>query len=74
MYGPINRRKLGKICQEIRRQRGWTQAEIALDIGCDVRAVSQFEAGYTTSWRVLSWYMLNDIVSNDIVKGCCRYA
>lgn len=74
MYAPINLRKLGKIAQERRQQNGWTQVEVALDIGCDVRCISQFESGKTTSWRVLSWYLLNDIITNDIIKGCSRYA
>lgn len=74
MYFPINRRKMGKICQENRKRDGWTQAEIALDIGCDIRCISQFESGYTTSWRVLSWYMLNGYLDKDIVRGCARYA
>ena len=74
MYSPINLRKLGKICQENRKRAGWTQNEIALDIGCDMRCVSQFESGYTTSWRILSWYLLNDMLDSDTVKGCARYA
>lgn len=74
MYSVVNRRKMGKICQENRKRDGWTQAEIALDIGCDIRCISQFESGYTTSWRVLSWYMLNGYLDKDIVRGCARYA
>ena len=74
MYAPINRRKLGRLCKERRINAGWTQTEIALDIGCDVRCISQFECGYTTSWKILSWYMLNDIITNDMVRGCSRYA
>ena len=73
MYSPINKRKLGRLCQENRKRKGWTQTEIAYDIGCDIRSVSQFESGYSTSFRVLSWYMQNDMITNDMVRGCRRY-
>ena len=74
MYSPVNTRKLGRLCAENRRNAGWSQQDVALDIGCTIRAISQFENGYTTSWRILSWYMLNDFINNDIVRGCARYA
>ena len=74
MYSPINRRKLGKTCQEKRKADGWTQAHIALDIGCDIRAVSQFECGYSSSFRVLSWYIMNRYLDPETIRGCARYA
>ena len=73
VYMVIDRRKLGKIAAQNRLSAGWTQNEIALDIGCDVRTVSQFECGYTTSWRVFTWYVLNDILTVDDLKGCARH-
>ena len=74
MYSQINLRRLGRYCQYARKLAGWTQAQIALEIGCDVRNVSQFENGYTTSWRILSWYIQNDLINNEIIKGCAKYA
>ena len=49
---------------------GWSQIDIANEIGCDIRAISLFECGKSTSFRVLSWYMLNSMIDNNIVRGC----
>lgn len=73
MYTPINRRKLGKIAQNRRKIKGWSQQQIALEIGCDIRSISQFERGYTSSWRILAWYLINDIIDNDVVRKCGYY-
>ena len=74
MYSPINTRKLGKELQERRKSDGWTQQQIALDINCDIRCISQFERGYTTSFRVLSWYIQNGYLDMDLMRRCARYA
>ena len=73
MYSPINRRKLGKIAQNRRKMMGWNQTQIAMEIGCDIRSVSQFESGYTSSWRILVWYLINDIIDNETIRKCGYY-
>lgn len=72
MYGKIDKKRLGKLCQERRWKMGFTQSDIAKEIGCDGRSISQFECGNTTSWRILKWYLLNDILTNEILKGVLK--
>lgn len=70
MYFKVNHKQLGKRCQHLRKMAGWKQADIASEIGCDIRSISMFETGNTTSFRILSWYIMNGIVDSDMIRGC----
>lgn len=72
MYSEINHVTLGKECQRNRKKAGWTQTDIAREIGCDIRSISLFETGKSTSFRVLLWYMLNSMIDNNMVRGCIK--
>ena len=70
MYAKVCKKKLGEVAKISRKQAGYTQSDIAKEIGCDIRSISLFECGYTTSFRVLSWYIQNNMLNNDKIRGC----
>lgn len=47
-------------CKLIREDAGYTQAQVADEVGCTPQNISLFENGYNDSAVILKWYMIRD--------------
>ena len=72
MYSNIDMTYLGRIAREKRWALGYTQQKVADEIGIDIRAITQFETGKTKSFRVMSWYWINDCIDNSDIRRACH--
>ena len=69
----VNMYWLGYHAKIQRKKRGLTQTDVANALGCDIRSISMFECGHSQSWKIISWYLLNDLLSMDIIRGCSKH-
>lgn len=53
----IDIRDLGHECKRFRKQLGYTQFDVADDLGFSVVNISAFETGRNDSARILYWYV-----------------
>lgn len=49
--------QLGIDCQEFRRELGYTQNQVAQELGCSAENVSAFENGRNDNATILCWYI-----------------
>lgn len=63
-------KKVGKICQECRKEKHKLQQEVAEDTGYSVENISAFENGRNDNLKIFLWYICNtDLTTDDILKG-----
>jgi len=47
----MNQEKIGKFISELRKEKGMTQANLAVQLGITDRAISKWETGVSQSYR-----------------------
>lgn len=59
---------IGRFCQGIRKEKGKTQLDVALDTGYTVSNISEFERGHNNNAILFSWYicLLGDTLLENI--------
>lgn len=50
-------RRLGWQCQKYRIERGYTQKDVAADVGMHPSAISRFENGRANTLIIYQWYL-----------------
>ena len=66
----VDMRKLGAMAKANRKKLRLTQFDISLKIGCCLNSITQVECGNSYSWKVISWYIVHDLITVDMIKGC----
>ena len=54
-------KQIGRVCAKVRRAKGYTQLQVAFDIGYAPENVSAFECGRNDNLRIFLWYLENCI-------------
>ena len=55
----LDLKKIGRECARVRREHGYTQAEVAEELHMVRTSVSNFELGMNNSASILAWYVLH---------------
>lgn len=56
-YNGVDLSTLGIACKEFRKNGGWTQTDVANDLGLSRELISGFECGRSKNLYILSWYL-----------------
>lgn len=59
-------KRIGAVCANFRKEKGYTQANVADWVGCTVSNVSRFETGSIRSVAVLAWYIAFGITTDEL--------
>lgn len=61
--------KLGEECKTFRKAGGWSQWDVARDLGISRELVSGFECGRSKNLNILLWYIDRGFNYGEVVKG-----
>ncbi len=50
-------KQLGELCKDFRKSKGYTQKQVANELGISPNVISVFERGKTDSAYILFWYI-----------------
>lgn len=56
-YNGVDLSVLGLACKEFRKAEGYTQTDVANDLGLSRELISGFECGRSKNLHILSWYL-----------------
>jgi transcriptional regulator with XRE-family HTH domain len=59
---------IGTCCKKYRQKLGYTQQEVAFEIGTTRENVAKFEGGQNRNYSILLWYVNYDMNINKVVK------
>lgn len=69
----MNNRQLsiyvGTCCKKYRQKLGYTQQEVAFEIGTTRENVAKFESGQNRNYSILLWYVFYDMDINEVVRS-----
>ena len=70
----MNQEKIGKFISELRKEKGMTQANLAVQLGITDRAISKWETGKSMpdSSIMLDLCNLLSINVNELLKASCK--
>jgi transcriptional regulator with XRE-family HTH domain len=67
----MNNRQLsiyvGMCCKKFRHMLGYTQQEVAFEIGTTRDNIAKFESGQNRNYLILLWYVLHDFKIHEAV-------
>lgn len=52
---------IGSTCKKFRHMLGYTQQEVAFELGTTRENVAKFESGQNRNYIILLWYVLHDM-------------
>lgn len=58
---------IGSCCKKFRHMLGYTQHEVAFELGTTRENVAKFESGQNRNYVILLWYVLHDMKINKAV-------
>lgn len=58
---------IGSCCKKFRHMLGYTQQEVAFELGTTRENVAKFESGQNRNYVILLWYVLHDMKINEAV-------
>lgn len=58
---------IGSCCKKFRHMLGYTQQEVAFELGTTRENVAKFESGQNRNYVILLWYVLHDMKINKAV-------
>lgn len=53
----VHLKQIGRVCAKVRRAKGYTQLQVAFDVGYAPENVSAFECGRNDNLRIFLWYL-----------------
>ena len=59
---------IGKNCQDFRVNIGKIQSDVSRETNYSIENISAFENGRNDNCRILMWYILNGMTSEDLRK------
>lgn len=59
---------IGRACQEHRRRLFKRQDEVGAEIGYSPQTISQFENGRNNNLYIYSWYLVNGLNTDKLIK------
>lgn len=68
-YNGIDLCKLGIECKKFRKAGGWTQTDVAKDLGLSRELISGFECGRSKNLYILAWYLDRGFEYGETIKG-----
>ena len=67
----MNNRQLsiyvGSCCKKYRHMLGYTQQEVAYELGTTRDNIAKFESGQNRNYLILLWYVLHDFKIHEVV-------
>lgn len=61
--------KISYNCQSYRMEHGYTQADVAKDLGCSIENVSAFENSRNDNFLNFLWYICKGMTVPEILNG-----
>lgn len=59
---------IGTCCKRYRQKIGYTQQEMAFELGTTRENIAKFESGQNRNYVILLWYVLHDMKINKAVS------
>lgn len=60
---------IGAYCKRYRQYLGYTQGQVADEIGCSKGNISAFECGRNVNGKIFLWYITKGFDFNQAVEG-----
>ena len=60
---------IGSYCKKFRHMLGYTQQEVAFQLGTTRENIAKFESGQNRNYIILLWYVLHDMKINEVVTS-----
>lgn len=60
---------IGTCCKRYRQKIGYTQQEMAFELGTTRENVAKFESGLNRNYTILLWYVFHDMDINKVVTS-----
>ena len=60
---------IGSCCKKFRHMLGYTQQEVAFELGTTRENVAKFESGQNRNYVILLWYALHGMIINEVVSA-----
>ena len=63
---------IGSCCNKFRHMLGYTQQEVAFEIGTTRDNIAKFESGQNRNYSILLWYVFYDMDINEHIRKMLR--
>ena len=60
---------IGTCCKRHRQKIGYTQQEMAFELGTTRENIAKFESGNNRNYTILLWYVFHDMDINEVVTS-----